>query len=82
MLEALTSVPAVVGVAIITAALLVRDMLEGEKSHSTGEARPVVSSSSHAGAQGAEQARYRLHGLVCLAILGTLVVLRFVTLAT
>jgi hypothetical protein len=82
VLEALTSVPAVVGVAIITAALLVRDMLEGEKRHTTGDARPVVSSSSYAAAQGATQARYRLYGLVCLAILVALVVLRFVTLAT
>lgn len=36
MLNVLTSVPAVAGVALATTALLTRDMLEGERMRSTG----------------------------------------------
>jgi hypothetical protein len=81
VLEALTSVPVVAGVAVITAALLVRDMLEGEKRHGTGRTPPGAPDSSYAAVQRAGQLRYRLYELVCLAILGVLVLLRFVTLA-
>lgn len=66
MLNLLTSVPAVAGVALATTALLTRDMIEGERMRSTG---------------GNGNRRRRSFGLVCALILLVLVVLRFVTLA-
>lgn len=84
MLDAITSVPAVAGVALATAALFIRDMLEGEKLRPTANARQGAAHGVDAGAAGtqvARPARYRWYGLVCAAILLVLVVLRFITLA-
>lgn len=85
MLDALTSVPAVAGVALATAALFIRDMLEGEKLRPTAgvhqEPLPCSGVAEGQGAQIAKRMRYRSYGLVCAAALAVLVVLRFVTLA-
>lgn len=89
MLHVITSVPAVAGVALATAILFVRDMLEGEKLRPTGM-RPGLPHGSGSDAQDSPEAadvqvasrvRYRSYGIVCAVILVVLVVLRFVTLA-
>lgn len=89
MLHVITSVPAVAGVALATAVLFIRDMLEGERLRPTGM-RPGLPDGSESDAQDSPEAadaqvvnrvRYRSYGIVCAVILVVLVVLRFVTLA-
>jgi hypothetical protein len=79
VLDAITSVPAVAGVALTTAAFLIRDMLDGEKL------RPAEGSDAYPqgapSAQVASRMRYRSYGLAFGLILFVLVVLRFITLA-
>ena len=84
MLDPLTSVPAVAGVALVTAALFVLDMLAGEKGGPTETVRQAASADSGTVARLARvvsRVRYRAFGLACTLILLDLVVLRFLTLA-
>ena len=84
MLDALTSVPAIAGVALATAALFIRDMLEGEKLRPAAGVQqdpPYAGVTDGQGVRVMRRARYRSYGLVCASVLLVLVVLRFVTLA-
>lgn len=84
MLDAITSVPTVAGVALVTAVLFVLDMIAGEKGRPTETVRHEGSPGSGAVAQLARfvsRMRYRAFGLACALILLDLVALRFLALA-
>lgn len=81
MLELLTSVPAVAGVALAAAALAILDMIDGERLRTTDQLPLRATPSRNIADLRSGRARRRAYALVCSTVLLVLVALRFVVLA-
>ncbi len=81
MLELLTSVPAVAGLALAAAALVIRDMIDGERLRTTEQLALRATPSRNTADLRSGRARRRAYALVSLTVLLALVALRFVVLA-